>query len=123
MASAVRVAICDDEPSVRRLVWLWVEATPDLEPIGEATEGLEAVELVEREQPDVLVLDLEMPGHSGVFAIEQIRASGATLPIVVYSGSAGSHLHEQALAAGATVFVQKTGAASELLDAIRSVAP
>lgn len=119
--AAVRVVCCDDSLMIRRLLRAWLEEADDLEHAGEAANGLQTVELVRRVMPDVVVLDLDMPPYNGIYAIERIRSFSPDVPIVVYSGSAGSHLADQALAAGGTTFVPKSPSPDDLLGAIRAV--
>lgn len=118
----IRVACCDDDAAVRRLVAAWISEAADLAHVGDSANGLEAVELVERVKPDVLVLDLDMPVYDGIYAIDRIRSFDTELPIVVHSGSSGSELAQAALGAGGSVFVPKDASADSLLDAIRRVA-
>jgi DNA-binding NarL/FixJ family response regulator len=117
---AIRVALCDDSFVVRHLLSKWISDADGLEVAGESADGLEAVELVRRRTPDVLVLDLDMPEYDGVYAIEKIREFDAALPIIIHSGSSGSRLHEEAHRAGSTAFVPKTGSPEELISAIRA---
>jgi CheY-like chemotaxis protein len=116
----IRVALCDDSFVVRYLVTKWLTDADGLEPVGEAENGMQAVELVRQVSPDVLVLDLDMPYYDGVYAVERIREFDQSLPIIIHSGSAGTELQEVARRAGSTAFVAKTGSPEELISTIRA---
>ena len=117
---SIRVASCDDSPPIRQLIAAWLDTAEDIELVGEATNGREAVELVREVEPDVLVLDLDMPQFDGVYAIVRIREF-SNIPIIIYSGSSGDTRQRAAADAGATEFVRKPGEMPALLAAIRRV--
>lgn len=117
----LRVAICDDSLPMRVAIGAMLEESGAFEPGGQASNGIQAVELVERSRPDVLVLDLDMPHYDGLYAIRRIRAFDRELPIVVYSGGDRS-ARAEALRAGATVFVDKASSVNNLVEALADVA-
>jgi DNA-binding NarL/FixJ family response regulator len=121
-ASPIRVLIADDHPIVRQGLGLVISVQPDMVLVGEATNGLEAVELAGRQQPDVVVLDLLMPLLDGNAAIPQMLRLHPHMRILVLTSLANDERLLAALQAGATGCMVKDAAPSELLQAIRSVA-
>jgi len=86
---AIRVVVTDDHPVVRQGLRSFLEAQ-GFEVVGEAADGDEAVRLVERTQPDVLLTDLVMPGVDGVEAIRRLRAEGPPVGILVLTSFSGA---------------------------------
>ncbi len=111
---AVRVVSADDDPGVCLLVAAVVDGIEGLTYAGQAGDGLAVVELIERVAPDLLVLDIDMPGYDGLFALARLRRTHSSLWIVVYSGSSSDELRPQVLAAGANAYVRKGDALSDL---------
>ncbi|MEM1041973.1 MAG: LytTR family DNA-binding domain-containing protein [Bacteroidota bacterium] len=81
----VRTVIADDEPPARALVREYLAGVPEVEIVAEATSGTEAVEVLRRERPDLVFLDVQMPGATGFEVLEQLAAAGDPLPAVVFS--------------------------------------
>lgn len=121
MTPAVRVLIVDDHPILRSGLRLLISAEPDLEVVGEAGDVDEAVALAESLVPDVITLDLGLPGGSGLAAIERIRARAPKARIVVLTMHEDPAYVRGALAAGATGYLVKSAADSSLIEAIRAV--
>lgn len=119
-ATRIRVLLADDHTIVRQGVRLCLEALGDIEVIGEAEDGLEAVEAVGRLRPDVAVVDLTMPRLNGVESIERIRQAYPDVEVVVLSVHDSEAYVAQALRAGAAGYVLKRHAATELGEAIRA---
>lgn len=117
----VRVLLADDHTIVRQGVRLCLEALGDIEIVGEASDGQEAIETTLRLLPDVVVMDLTMPRLNGVEAIRQIKEQAPGVEIVVLSVHDSEGYVEQALRAGAAGYVLKRNAATELAEAIRAV--
>jgi two-component system, NarL family, response regulator NreC len=119
--SAKRVAIVEDHTIVRKGVMALLASDPDLEVVGEADDGQEAIRGIARWKPDLILVDLLMPGISGIDTIREIRRRFPEVRIVVLT----VHDHEEwvldSLAAGANAFVLKTATREELLGAIHDV--
>ena len=98
-----------------------LEVEPDLEVVGEAGDGRAGVEVVARLEPDVVLLDLSMPGMDGLEAISEIRARSPASAIVVFSGFSASRMRETALDRGAASYVEKGAALDRLSVAVREV--
>jgi DNA-binding NarL/FixJ family response regulator len=118
----VRVAIADDNESVRVFLRMLVQAEPDFEFVGEAADGAEAVSLAERERPDLLILDIAMPGLDGLQVLERLRSSCPEVQIVVYSGSGATTLNDAVLELGAADCVKKGVSNEELIERLRRAA-
>jgi len=119
-AQGVRILIADDHPIFRDGLRRLLEAEPGLHVIGEASNGSEAVQLGRQLKPDVLLLDLAMPGHPG---FEALRELGSSSPIRIILLTAAVEKNEivEALQLGARGVVLKDSATQLLLKAIRSV--
>jgi DNA-binding NarL/FixJ family response regulator len=116
----IRVIIADDHHLVRQGIRALLEKADDIEVVGEAAEGREAVELVERLVPDVLVMDIAMPRLDGNQAIGQVRALGVATQVVMLSMYSDETLVRQALRNGAKGYLLKRSVTEELLLAIRA---
>lgn len=119
--TTIRIAIADDHSVIRTGLRLLLTSQPDMQVVGEAFDGDSAVDAAARLTPNVLLLDLTMPGGSGIRAIERIRAASPATRVVVLTMHDDPALVRAALAAGAHGFVVKTAADSELISAIRAV--
>jgi DNA-binding NarL/FixJ family response regulator len=117
---AIRVIIADDHHLVRQGIRALLEKADDIEVIGEAADGQEAVELVERLAPDVLVMDIAMPRLNGNQAAGQVRALGVATQVVILSMYSDETLVRQALRNGAKGYLLKRSVTEELLLAIRA---
>jgi DNA-binding NarL/FixJ family response regulator len=118
----IRVVLADDHKMVRAGLKEILADTGDMDVVGEATNGLEVMARV-REMPfDVLVLDMSMPGRSGIELIRQVKAEKPALRILVLSMHSEEQYAVRALKAGASGYLTKEGAADELVAAIRRIA-
>ena len=116
------VAIVDDQELVRAGFRLIIESAGDLDVVGEAANGEEAVALVEQHGPDVVLMDVRMPVMDGIEATRRIGAAGLESRVIVLTTfDLDEYVHE-ALRAGASGFLLKDTPAATLLDAIRVVA-
>jgi DNA-binding NarL/FixJ family response regulator len=119
----IRVLLADDHPVVREGLRGMLAAEPDIEVAGEAASGAEAVALFGSLQPDVVLMDLRMPGGDGVDAIGKIRAGhGAAAKIIVLTTFDTDVDILRAVEAGATGYLLKDAPRAELLRAIRAAA-
>jgi DNA-binding NarL/FixJ family response regulator len=118
-----RVLIVDDQSLVRAGFRMILEAEPDLEVVGEASDGLEAVELAAREAPDVILMDVRMPNVDGLEATRRILAGRAEGPrvLILTTFDLDEYVYE-ALRAGASGFLLKDTPPEELVDAIHVIA-
>jgi len=113
------IVLADDHHIVRRGLRALLEFEPDFGIVGEAGDGLEANELVKRLQPDVLVLDLMMPGMNGLDVIRQVGRHSPQTRVVILSMYANEAYVLEALRAGAKAYVLKESTSDELVQAIR----
>jgi DNA-binding NarL/FixJ family response regulator len=118
----IRVAIADDQALVRSGFRLILEGRPDLEVVGEAEDGAQAVALVQELEPDVILLDIRMPNLDGIEATKRIVASGSRTRILVLTTFDLDEYVYGAVRAGASGFLLKDVRPGELVDAIRVVA-
>lgn len=116
----IRLVLADDHHLVRQGIRALLEKSEDIQVVGEASNGREAVELVERLAPDVLVMDIAMPRLDGIQAIEQVLAANADTQIVVLSMYSDKALVRQALKNGASGYLLKGSVVEELLLAVRA---
>lgn len=120
-AGAIRVLIVDDHPMLREGVAAILEAQADMVVVGEASDGAEAVSRFRQLQPDVTLMDLQMPGMDGVAAIKAIRAEYPNARILVLTTYEGDVQAVRALKAGATGYLLKSSLRTEMLSAIYDV--
>ena len=115
----IRVAIVDDQAMVRAGFRMIVESQRDMKVAGEAGDGQEAIDLVGREKPDVVLMDVRMPRLDGIAATRQI--AGATRVVILTTFELDEYVFD-ALAAGASAFLLKAAPPEDLIKAIRVVA-
>ncbi|MEN1882959.1 response regulator [Streptomyces mirabilis] len=119
---AIRVLLVDDQPMIRTGFRLILEAEPDIVVVGEASDGVAAVERAEALTPDVVLMDIRMPHMDGVEATRRIVGTGSPSRIVILTTfDLDAHVVD-ALRAGASGFLVKDGPADSLVSAIRTVA-
>ena len=117
----MRIVIADDHGIVRSGIRLLLERQGDLEVVAEASDGIEARDVVVRERPDLAILDVRMPGLTGLQATREIKAQSPETNVLILSMHDDERYLFEALKAGASGYVLKSQADSELLGAIRSV--
>ena len=117
----IRVLIADDHPIVREGLEVVLVSEPDMEMVAEATNGDEAVRLALETEPDVIIMDLQMPVKDGLTAIREIDRAGLDAQILVLTSFPDDSRVFAAIKAGATGFLLKDSPPEHLLDAIRTV--
>ncbi|WP_437963124.1 response regulator transcription factor [Sorangium sp. So ce260] len=122
MRDKLRIFVADDHPIFRSGLRSYLDAQPDMEVVGEASDGADAVQRVLDLRPDVAVVDVSMPGMSGARATEQLRRDCPAVKVLALSAHEDRGYVQQLLAAGAAGYVVKRAAAEELARAIRVVA-
>ena len=118
----IKIAIIDDHALVRTGLRQFLSEQVDLTVVAEATNGAEALDIVRKGLADVLVMDLSMPGQSGVDALVAIRAREPDLPVLILSGFPETHYATQLLRQGASGYLNKECEPEEIVTAIRTVA-
>ena len=118
----IRVLLVDDQAVVRRALRGRFHLEPDLEVVGEASTGREALMLAQTLVPDVVLMDIAMPGMDGIEATAALLKTTPQSAVVILSITGDAQTREQAQSAGAVAFVEKRGAIEALLSAIRLAA-
>ena len=121
MARRIRLLVADDHPMLREGLVAVLGTQPDFEVVGEAADGDEVVRLAESLGPDVILLDLEMPGTDGVAALERLREAGSTARTVVFTAYDTDERNLGSLRAGARGYLLKGASRQEIFGAIRTV--
>jgi len=122
MTDRIRVLIADDHPVFRDGLHALVDAAPDLEFVGEATTGIEAVDLAASGRPAVILMDLRMPELSGIEATRRILEADPTVGILIVTMSEDDESLFAAMRAGARGYIPKDAERGEILSAIRAAA-
>ncbi len=122
MTPCIRVLIADDHPVVRQGLRTFLDVQDDIVVVGEAADGTEAVELTQTLAPDVILLDLKMPGLDGVGVLEEFRARGLAARALILTSAAGAGPVASAMAAGAVGYLYKDVDSEALVRAIRTAA-
>jgi DNA-binding NarL/FixJ family response regulator len=122
MLGRVRVLVADDLPEIRTLVRTNLEFDGRFDVVGEAANGLEAVDLVRKLNPDVVVLDLAMPEMDGLAAISKIRQTSPSTRILVLSAFADDYHSGLVKELGANGFIAKDRPMEEVMDKVAEIA-
>jgi DNA-binding NarL/FixJ family response regulator len=117
----MRVVLADDTPEYRQLLRMILEQDGRFDVAGEAADGAEAVRVTALERPDAIVLDLAMPVMDGLQAIPELLSCSPETTIVVLSGFARGQLDREALALGASAYVEKGEAFSKIIATLLQV--
>ena len=118
----IRIAVADDHPVVREGLVAMLETEPDFQVVGTAATGAEAVALVARADPDVLLLDLELPELDGVGVLRRLTAEGARVRVIAFTVFDTDERIIGAVEAGAAGYLLKGAPRAELFAAVRTVA-
>jgi two-component system, NarL family, invasion response regulator UvrY len=118
----IKVGIVDDHGIVRSGLRQFFEEQGDLVVVGEADNGRAAIELVRTTEMDVLLMDLSMPGQTGIDALAMIRAKAPDLGVIILSGHAEEHYAVSMIRQGASGYLNKQCEPTEIVTAIRTVA-
>ena len=121
MAQVIRILVVDDHAIVREGLRALISGKPDMELVGEAGDGQEAVLLAHSLQPDVILMDLVMPGKDGIQATQEIRRENSEARILVLTSFDEDDQVFSAVKAGALGYILKDSSPQELLEAIRCV--
>lgn len=118
----MKVLICDDQALIRDSLELLLKLEKDIEVVGHAQEGAEAVEQTERRQPDLVLMDLKMPGVNGIEATRQIRARWPHIKVLVLTTYDDDEWVFDAIRAGAAGYVLKDTPRADVIKAVRGTA-
>jgi DNA-binding NarL/FixJ family response regulator len=118
----IRVILADDHPVVRSGIRALVERAPDINVIGEASSGTEAVQMVTDYTPDVLLLDMEMPDMSGLEVAQHLQSIGSRVRVLALSAYADEQYVLGVLESGAVGYLTKDEAPTTIVEAVRGVA-
>lgn len=117
-----RVVLVDDQTLFREGLRLVLERAPDIEVVGEAGNGLEAIRVVERHRPDIVLMDLRMPGMNGVEATQRVLRMHPTIKVIALTTFDDDALVFDALRQGIVGYMLKGADAMQIIGAVRSVA-
>jgi DNA-binding NarL/FixJ family response regulator len=117
----IRLLLVDDQSIVRQGLRMRLLMEPDIMVIGEASNGEQALELVQLLSPDIVLMDVEMPGMDGISTTAALRASTPQSAVVMMSIHDDTNTRARAQAAGAAAFVEKSGTLEVLLATIRQI--
>lgn len=120
-AGKIRVILADDHAVVRKGIREFLEAEDDIVVVAEATDGSEALDLVVRHEPDVAVLDVQMPGVGGIEATRRIKAERPGVRVLILTAYDEDPYIFALLQAGASGYILKTAGSRELAEAVRAV--
>jgi DNA-binding NarL/FixJ family response regulator len=120
--AAVRVVIVDDQPLIRQGLGMILSAQPDIDVVGEAADGAAAIEEVARSRPDVVLMDIRMPGLDGIETTRRLLAGGNDARILILTTFGHEEYVVEALGAGAAGFILKDASPEELVHAVRVIA-
>jgi DNA-binding NarL/FixJ family response regulator len=118
----IKVFVVDDQLSIRQGLRMQIALQGDMLVVGEAGNGFTALELIAETKPDVVVMDLDMPGMDGVDTLQALRDKDIHTPVIILSIHADQASYARAKANGAAQFVEKQASVTELFTAIHQAA-
>jgi two-component system, NarL family, response regulator NreC len=118
---SVTVLLVDDHPIVRQGLRNLLDSMPDFKVVGEAGDGLQALEMIEKVQPQVLVIDVVMPGLTGLEVTQRVKRQWPAVKVIILSMQNNEAYVVSALKSGASGYILKDTGPEELVDAIRTV--
>jgi DNA-binding NarL/FixJ family response regulator len=122
MDTSLRVLLADDHATVRHGLKLMIDSQPDMKVVAEASDGASAIQLAEAARPDVIVMDISMPGMNGLVATRKLKELYPSTAIVTLTRHGDDAYLQELLRAGVSGYVLKQSAHTELLQAIRAAA-
>jgi two-component system, NarL family, response regulator DesR len=117
----IRVLLVDDTETVRRALRLTLSVEPDLCVVGEAADGEYAVRLAQELHPDIILMDLELPGMDGLDATRRIKAAGERGVVIMLTAFGGEEIRGAAARAGVALFLEKGDNLDDLAETIRAL--
>ena len=120
--SVIRVAVVDDEPLVRAGIVGVLETDPGIDVVGQASDGISALELINTHNPDVMLLDIQMPGITGLEVLQRLRTRPRRLPCLIVTTFGEDDYVMEAIRSDADGFVLKSGDPRQLLAAVHAIA-
>jgi DNA-binding NarL/FixJ family response regulator len=117
----IQVLLADDHAVVRQGIRQFLETSTNIAIVAEASDGLEAIQLIREHQPDVAVVDIQMPGQSGIEVTRAIRAERLAVGVLILTAFDDPPYIKAVLQAGANGYVLKTAEAHELVEAVQAV--
>lgn len=120
--TAISIVIVDDHPLILAGIASLIHSEPSFTLLGQASDGLQAIDYYERLRPEVMLIDLNMPGCGGVDAIEQIRASHPAAKLIILTTYEGEEDVYRGLLAGASAYLLKNSGFDQIVHCIRQVA-
>ena len=121
MTQPIRVLLADDHAVVRQGIRQFLEMSPNITIVAEASDGLDAINLIRLHKPDVAVVDIQMPGQSGIEVTRTIRAERLPVGVLILTAFDDPPYVKAVLQAGANGYVLKTADASEIVEAVQAV--
>jgi DNA-binding NarL/FixJ family response regulator len=121
VTTRIRVLVVDDQALIRRGIALMLATEPDIEVVGQAADGQEAIDLACVHRPDVILMDLQMPRLGGIAAIRAIAAQLPSIQVVVLTTFDADDLVFEAIRAGAHAYLLKDASEADVLDTVRAV--